>query len=222
MVELLKVQLFIMFMNHISRSEAGESKPSVDFLFLPVQSYLCWFEHVPVPFLVAQKPAYLWSAHHCKSAHQVLSVSPSKAGYQQTAALSCNCAIFAGTFYLNRCTHQKLESLVNSRPTCWSFFTGPKGHIFTWKTKREHDITYLLNDLNRHVSHTHVDPRCLVVFAKHLRPHGLCFYPLFEADVNCSFSTIVLIVWPGWIKTQMSGLRGLSLQTHKNTSVFWI
>lgn len=135
MVELLKVQLFIMFMNHISRSEAGESKPSVDFLFLPVQSYLCWFEHVPVPFLVAQKPAYLWSAHHCKSAHQVLSVSPSKAGYQQTAALSCNCAIFAGAFYLNRCTHQKLESLVNCRPTCWSFFTGPKGHIFTWKIK---------------------------------------------------------------------------------------
>lgn len=41
--------------------------------------------------------------------HQVLSVSPSKAGHQQTAALSCNCAIFAGVFYLNCCTHQKLE-----------------------------------------------------------------------------------------------------------------
>lgn len=92
-----------------------------------------------------------------KSAHQVLSVSPSKAGHQQTAALSCNCAIFAGVFYLNRCTHQKLESLLNSHSTCWSFspFTGPKGHFLTWKSKRGHDITYLLNDLNRRVSHTH-------------------------------------------------------------------
>lgn len=98
MVELIKVQLFNMFMNHISRSEAGESEPSVDFLFLPVQSHLCWFKHVPVPFLLAQKLAYLWSAHHCKSAHQVLSVSPSKAGHQQTAALSCNCAIFCRRF----------------------------------------------------------------------------------------------------------------------------
>lgn len=68
MVELIKVQLFIMFMNQISRREAGESEPSVDFLFLPVQRHLWWLEHVPVPVLVAQKLAYLWSAHHCKSA----------------------------------------------------------------------------------------------------------------------------------------------------------
>lgn len=133
-----------------------ESEPSVDFLSLLVQSRLCWFQHVDAPFPVAQKLAYLWSAHHCKSAHQVLSVSPSKAGHQQTAASSCNCAIFAGVFYLNRSTNQKLESLFNSRPTCWSFspFTGSKGHMFAWKSKREHDIIYLLNDSNMHLPHT--------------------------------------------------------------------
>lgn len=58
-VELIKVQLFIMFINQISRREAGESEPSVDFLFLPVQSHLWWLKHVPVPVLVAQRLAYL-------------------------------------------------------------------------------------------------------------------------------------------------------------------
>lgn len=216
-----KVKLFIMFLNHISRSEAGGS--SVDFMFRLVQSHLCWFQHVPVPFLVAQTLAYRWSAHHCKSAHQVLSVSPSKAGHQQTAAWKLPlCYVCRRLLFKMLHTPQKLESLLNSHPTCWSFslFAGTKGHIFTSKIEAG-TWNHLSGEWFKQTRLPHTRwPSLPLCFCQAPAPTRSLFFIFFEADVNCRFSTIVLIVCPDWIKTQMSGLRGLSLQTHKNASLF--